>query len=86
MLYWRLYELRNQVVHGAAKAGSRMNRDSLKAAVPILSVTVPVLRKILWEHRDDDWGEPAYRPLRRVGGPDPDGPPFNAAKVSQRRE
>lgn len=36
-----LYELRNQILHGSAKFGSRKNRDSHRAAVPILAALVP---------------------------------------------
>src|SRR6266571_2842092 len=84
MLYRRLYVLRNQVMHGAAKAGSRINRDSLESAVPVLSATVPVFREIVSKHPDDDWGAVPYRPLRRFGEPDTEGPAFNAARVTRK--
>lgn len=81
MLYRCLYVLRNQVIHGAARATSRMNRDSLGAAVPILSATVPIFRQIVWEHLDDEWGEAPYRPSRHAGEPETSLPAFHTARV-----
>lgn len=46
-IFDRIYVLRNQVLHGAAKYESSSNRDSVIPAVAVLSKLVPVFRDIV---------------------------------------
>lgn len=60
MLFDRLYVLRNQLMHGGATWGSRVNRDQLRDGVAILAVLVPVMVDIMMDHSNEDWGKPFY--------------------------
>jgi len=80
----RIYLLRNQVFHGAAKHGSRKNRDSIAPAVAVLATLVPVFADVVREHPDDStWGRLPYTPEGLAGHPSK--LPFNTAKVAGER-
>ncbi|PJK09402.1 hypothetical protein CO610_03680 [Lysobacteraceae bacterium NML95-0200] len=60
IVFSRLYVLRNQLVHGGATCGSRLNRMQLKDAIALLSAIVPVMIGLMAENPDTDWGEIMY--------------------------
>lgn len=60
IVFDRLYVLRNQLVHGGATCGSRLNRAQLKDAIALLSAIVPVVIGLMEENPATDWGEIMY--------------------------
>ena len=61
MVYERIYTLRNQIFHGGATCGSKVNRLQLKSALGILSDTIPVFLTVLLQHPNEAlWGKPYY--------------------------
>lgn len=50
----RIYVLRNQVFHGAAKYGSSKNRESVRPAVAVLSKLIPLFRDIV-KNQGPEW-------------------------------
>jgi hypothetical protein len=80
-LFQRIYLLRNQVFHGAAKHGSRKNRDSIAPALAVLTELVPVFADVVRGHPDDSiWGRLPYVPEGLAGHPSKT--PFNPGKVA----
>jgi len=63
-LFERVYVLRQQIFHGAATCGSRVNRHTLKMGARVLSSIVPVMIEIMITSGPDvDWGEVCYPPV-----------------------
>lgn len=60
LLFDRLYVLRNQVMHGGATWGSKVNRDQLRDGAAILSSVVPVMLDLMMDEPNGDWGIPMY--------------------------
>ena len=61
MVYERIYTLRNQIFHGGATCGSKVNRLQLKSALGILSDTIPVFLTVMLQHPNEAlWGKPYY--------------------------
>jgi len=56
----RLYCLRNQLIHGGATFGSKLNRTTLRDANNILLHVMPIIIDILLEENSVDWGEINY--------------------------
>ena len=56
----RLYCLRNQLIHGGATFGSKLNRTTLRDANNILLHVVPIIIDFLLEENSVDWGEINY--------------------------
>jgi hypothetical protein len=56
----RLYCLRNQLIHGGATFGSKLNRTTLRDANNILLHVMPIIIDILLEENTVDWGEINY--------------------------
>jgi hypothetical protein len=56
----RLYCLRNQLIHGGATFGSKLNRTTLRDANNILLHVMPIIIDILLEDNGVDWGEINY--------------------------
>lgn len=60
-IFYRLYTLRNQLVHGGATYNSFANRTQIRSACAILSDIIPALLSImLHNHQEMEWGEPFY--------------------------
>ncbi len=63
-LFERVYVLRQQVFHGAATCGSKVNRRILKMGVTVLAIVVPAMIEIMvaagaaW-----DWGMVCFPPV-----------------------
>ena len=63
-LFERLYVLRQQVFHGAATSGSKLNRSYLKAATSLLLKIIPAMIGIMIEAGPEtDWGEICFPPV-----------------------
>lgn len=56
----RLYVLRNQLVHGGATWGSKVNRSQVRDGARILSFMVPLFIDLLIDNPAADWGRPYY--------------------------
>ena len=63
-LFERIYVLRQQVFHGAATCGSKVNRRTLGMGTRVLSGIIPVMIEIMIASGPDtDWGEVCYPPI-----------------------
>ncbi|TCB67933.1 hypothetical protein E0H87_04725 [Acinetobacter sp. ANC 4178] len=61
ILFYHIYTLRNQIVHGGATHGSSINRDQVGDACNILGSILPVIISIMLEHPiEQQWGRPFY--------------------------
>ena len=60
ILFRRLYTLRNQLVHGGATWGSRLNRYSVESGARIMEDLLPIFLRLMRENPDEDWGHPPY--------------------------
>ena len=60
ILFDRLYVLRNQLVHGGATWGSKVNRDQVRDGSAILMNLVPIFIDLMMDHPDHAWGMPFY--------------------------
>jgi hypothetical protein len=60
ILFERLYTLRNQLVHGGATWGGKVNRSQVKDGRRILETLVPVILHVMLEAPPHDWGPPAF--------------------------
>jgi hypothetical protein len=56
----RLYVLRNQLMHGGATYGSKVNREQVVDGCHMLSSLMPVVIEIMLEAKDENWGEIYY--------------------------
>lgn len=57
----RLYTLRNQLIHGASKWRSSVNRESVIDGACVMEYLVPVFIDLMIENSNDiDWGEVLY--------------------------
>jgi len=62
-VFERLYVLRQQVFHGAATAGSRLNRQTLARGTALLAALVPQMLAVVIEAGPGvDWGPICYPP------------------------
>ena len=66
-LFYRLYTLRNQLLHGGATWKSSVNRHQIEAGAKIMSSLVPRFIEVMIEH-PNDWGPPRY-PVVQERGP-----------------
>lgn len=63
-LFERIYVLRQQVFHGAATCGSKVNRQTMKMGVTVLSIVVPAMIEIMIVGGPArDWGRICYPPV-----------------------
>lgn len=56
----RLYVLRNQLLHGGATWGSKVNRSQLRDCANLLGKLVPIVIEIMLDHPTHDWGPATY--------------------------
>lgn len=66
ILFDRLYVVRNQLLHGGATWGGRLNRSQVEDGAAILGTLVPIFVELIMDHPDRDWGRPHYAPGPRV--------------------
>ena len=63
-LFERLYVMRQQVFHGAATSGSKLNRTALKRSTAVLARIVPAMVCVMIEAGPGaDWGEVCFPPV-----------------------
>ena len=60
ILFRRLYTLRNQLVHGGATWGSKLNRYSVESGARIMEDLLPIFLRVMRENPNEDWGRPPY--------------------------
>lgn len=56
----RIYTLRNQLIHGGATWGSKVNRDQMRDCVALMGKLVPVILTIMMDHPETLWGDACY--------------------------
>ncbi len=59
-VFWRLYQLRNQVFHGGMTFAEGWGRTQLAQGRLIMEDIVPAILKIMEENPKSDWGKVAY--------------------------
>ena len=59
-VFSRLYEMRNQIVHGGATYGSQTNRDQVRDSAAILATFLPIVVDIMIDYPDEAWGDIHY--------------------------
>lgn len=59
-VFWRLYQLRNQVFHGGVTFAEGWGRTQLAQGRLIMEDIVPAVLDIMGENRGSDWGKVAY--------------------------
>ncbi len=62
ILFYRLYVLRNQLIHGGATWNSKANRRQVEDGARIMASLVPLLIELMMDNPQTDWGV-AYYPL-----------------------
>lgn len=60
IVFDRLYVLRNQLIHGGATWGSRVNRDQVRDGAEILHCLLPIFIDTMVSATDRDWGTAHY--------------------------
>ena len=59
-VFWRLYQLRNQVFHGGVTFAKGWGRTQLEQGRLIMEDIVPAILDIMGENPRSDWGKVAY--------------------------
>lgn len=60
IIFHRLYILRNQLIHGGATWGGKVNRDQLRDSTSLLAKLVPLIIVMMMEHPETIWGDAVY--------------------------
>jgi Apea-like HEPN len=60
IIFHRLYVLRNQLIHGGATWGGKVNRDQLRDSTSLLAKLVPLIIALMMDHPETLWGEAVY--------------------------
>ena len=60
VMFNRLYTLRNQLIHGGATWGGKVNRDQLRDCTRLLGKLVPVIIGLMMDNPTALWGEAVY--------------------------
>jgi len=60
IVLYRLYTLRNQLMHGGSTWQGSANREQIRDAVAILSKLVPITINIMMDNSDQLWGDANY--------------------------
>ncbi|MBC6497948.1 MAG: hypothetical protein GDA54_06495 [Alphaproteobacteria bacterium GM7ARS4] len=58
ILFDRLYELRNQLMHGCATWKGGVNRPQVEQGAKIMAAIVPLILKTMMENHREDWKRP----------------------------
>lgn len=59
-VFWRLYQLRNQVFHGGVTFSKGWGRTQLEQGRQIMEDIVPAILDVMGENPGSDWGKVAY--------------------------
>ncbi|XOV90705.1 MAG: hypothetical protein ACFHX7_07995 [Pseudomonadota bacterium] len=62
IVLYRLYTLRNQLIHGGATWNSQVNRDQIRDGTNFLAKLVPLIIELMLDNPGTLWGE-AYYPV-----------------------
>lgn len=60
VMFNRLYTLRNQLIHGGATWGGKVNRDQLRDCTRLLGKLVPVIIAVMMDNPNAMWGDAVY--------------------------
>jgi hypothetical protein len=60
VVFVQLLTLRNQLVHGGATWGGRVNRSQLADAVAIMEALLPRIIRLMMSQSQMPWVEPSY--------------------------
>ena len=60
VVFYRLYTLRNQIVHGGATYNSKVNRSQVKDGCQLLLALIPAIIQTVLDNASNDWGKPFY--------------------------
>ncbi|MBC6445263.1 MAG: hypothetical protein GDA50_07555 [Alphaproteobacteria bacterium GM202ARS2] len=60
ILFDRLYELRNQLLHGCATWKGGVNRAQVEDGAEIMAFLAPMMLKLMIENYEEDWKRPPY--------------------------
>lgn len=63
ILFRRLYVLRNQLIHGGATWGGRVNRHQVADGGRVMACLVPHFVNLMMSHPQEAWGVPPYPPV-----------------------
>lgn len=56
----RLYQMRNQLIHGGATYKSSINRDQVRDSANLLGRLIPLIIEIMLDNPEEAWGEIYY--------------------------
>jgi len=56
----RLYQMRNQLIHGGATYKSSVNRDQVRDSSNLMGRLLPLIIEIMIDHPDEAWGDIYY--------------------------
>ena len=59
-LFNRLYVLRNQLIHGGATWGGKLNREQVRDGAAIMTALVPHFVDLMMDNPNENWGKPPY--------------------------
>ena len=68
ILFERLYVLRNQVLHGSATWGSRVNREQVTIGAGLMKLLLPRFVALMLDNPNADWGKPYYPVVKQPDG------------------
>ena len=63
IIFSRLYVLRNQLMHGSATWGGRLNRTSVRRGATIMRRMLPIFIDLMMDNPHGNWGKPWYIPV-----------------------
>ncbi|PJB30929.1 MAG: hypothetical protein CO109_12700 [Deltaproteobacteria bacterium CG_4_9_14_3_um_filter_65_9] len=65
VMFNRLYTLRNQLMHGGATWGGKVNRDQLRDCTRLLGKLVPVIIAVMMDNPNALWGDAVYPVIKQ---------------------
>lgn len=60
VVFDRLYTLRNQLIHGGATWGGKVNRNQIRDCTRLLGKLVPVIIALMMDNPNTVWGDAVY--------------------------
>ncbi len=67
-LFERLYVLRNQMVHGGATWGGKVNRKQVTDGAALMKLLLPIFVSLMLDNPSYEWGEPYYPVVDQADG------------------
>lgn len=56
VVFNRIYTLRNQLIHGGATWGGKVNREQLRDCTCLMNKLVPLVIELMMDNPDSSWG------------------------------